>query len=296
MAIVRPAGVECPKWEPESQGSKRCRYYIDPGEMGEEGMCKLPSELLCVEWVRRHGPPEQKEQLLGIRTPPKPAPVDPDAPPPLELQVQQRPPRPPPVIHTPNGELKMAPPRPFDPAKEIDASSLEALELAGVEVELAAPHLDGGITLVPARTGRADRSELTFREAATIRLLVDAFPGCHVTAYRSKATPVNDGRPRGSTRTTGDDDAEWAKRLERTCPGCGAKTNTIRMPDGQLLVTPGPDADGKCTACGAVKRPPTTVTPTMEAGASEERLLMELAAMGTGGPNDPLVEEEDPLS
>ena len=51
-------------------------------------------------------------------------------------------------------------------------------------MELSAPHLDGGITLVPARTGRTDRSEMTFREAALIRLIVDAFPGSFVTAYR----------------------------------------------------------------------------------------------------------------
>lgn len=79
----------------------------------------------------------------------------------------------------------MAPPRPFEPAKEVDQESLEALERAGVEVELSAPHLDGGITLVSARTGRTDRSEMTFREAAVLRLIVDAFPGAHVTAYRA---------------------------------------------------------------------------------------------------------------
>jgi hypothetical protein len=82
----------------------------------------------------------------------------------------------------------MAPPRPYEPAKAIDPASLEALERAGAEVELAAPHLAGTITLVPARTGRLDRAELTFREAAAIRLIVDAFPGAHVTAYRPGPT------------------------------------------------------------------------------------------------------------
>jgi hypothetical protein len=265
MTIPRPAGIECTKWEPESQGSKRCRYYIPPGELSVEGMCKLPSEMLCVEWVRKSGSDEQKSQLLGIRLPPPPStqPIDPDAPPPLELQVQQQPPRPPAVVHTPQGEVRMAPPRPFEPAKEIDASSLEALELAGVEVELSAPHLDGGITLVPARTGRSDRSELTFREASVLRMLVDCFPGAHVTAYRAKVAARTTG-PRADAFGGGvsmDGDEVWTKALEQTCPGCGAKSRPIRMPDGSIIgTTPGPGPDGKCTACGAAKGEPLAGT------------------------------------
>ncbi len=185
MAIIRPASVLCEKWEPVSQGSKACRYYIDPGQLGQEGMCKLPSEFLCVEWVRRYGSEEQK---IALRAPTNSKPggsPDPDAPPPLVLMpTVPRPVRAPAVVRTPQGEIAMAPPRPFEPAKEVDQESLEALERAGVEVELSAPHLDGGITLVSARTGRTDRSEMTFREAALIRLIVDAFPGSFVTAYR----------------------------------------------------------------------------------------------------------------
>ena len=190
MPIIRPANILCEKWEPVSQGSKVCRYYIEPSEFGPEGMCKLPSEFLCVEWVRRHGTEGQKKALThhplpgpgGLKQPP-----DPDAPDPLVLVAP--PPRPPARIRTANGEVQMAPPKPFEPAKEIDPSSLEALERAGVEVELSAPHLDGGVTLVPARTGRSDRSEMTFREAATIRLIVDAFPGAHVVAHRAGPAP-----------------------------------------------------------------------------------------------------------
>jgi hypothetical protein len=189
MTIVRPASILCQKWEPTALGSKRCRYYINPGTIQDEGMCKLPDEFLCVEWVRRNGTDEQKRALAP--TPPTgprgtQSPPDPDAPAPLVLAAQDRPPpRPPARLRTTNGEVQMAQPRPFEPAKEIDPSSLEALEQAGVEVELSAPHLDGGITLVPKRTGRMDRSEITFREAATIRLIVDAFPGAHVVAYRA---------------------------------------------------------------------------------------------------------------
>ncbi|HKM52110.1 MAG TPA: hypothetical protein VJY33_01805 [Isosphaeraceae bacterium] len=193
MPIVRPANILCEKWEPISQGSKVCRYYIEPSELGPEGMCKLPSEFLCVEWVRRHGTEEQKRALTH---PPLPSPggsrqpTDLDAPNPLVLAVQAPlPARPPARIRTAHGELAMAQPKPFEPAKEVDQDGLEALERAGVEVELSAPHLDGGVTLVPARTGRTDRSEMTFREAATIRLIVDAFPGAHVVAYRAGSMP-----------------------------------------------------------------------------------------------------------
>src|SRR5271166_796378 len=98
MSIVRPDSIQCEKWEPTALGGKRCRYYIDPGEIGPEGMCKLPDEFLCVEWVRRYGSVEQKRALAptpptrpGGHTPPP----DPDAPPPLVLQAQDpTPPRP----------------------------------------------------------------------------------------------------------------------------------------------------------------------------------------------------------
>jgi hypothetical protein len=218
MAVVRPADVLCSQWEPTSVGAKACRYYlragapdVDAAQLVQEkrapreaGMCRLPSELLCVEWVRRSGTPAQRaaltarQSMSGEAFSPSPvqggrrspdAPADPDAPPPLVLRAQDPAPARAPVrVAVPGGELAMAPPRPYEPAKAIDPASLEALERAGAEVELAAPHLAGTITLVPARTGRLDRAELTFREAAAIRLIVDAFPGAHVTAYRPGPT------------------------------------------------------------------------------------------------------------
>lgn len=259
MATVRPASILCEKWEPVSQGAKACRYYIEPNELGPEGMCKLPSEFLCVEWVRRFGTNEQRSALRAPSTtqPGGPRAPDPDDPPPLVLAPSvPRPVRAPAVVRTPQGEIAMAPPRPFEPAKEVDQESLEALERAGVEVELSAPHLDGGVTLVPARTGRTDRSELTFREAATVRMLVDAFPGCHVVAYRSRGIAHN-----VRSVTIGhvgapavESDEAWLETLENTCPGCGSRSRSVRLPDGKTLgSTGGPGPDGRCTACGAVK-------------------------------------------
>lgn len=201
MPVPRPPGVQCPKWEPASTGSKRCRYYIDPApeELQDEGLCRLPDEFACVEWVRRFGTDEQ-QAALALRKYPGQPPTDPDAPPPLALAVQERPPPKltlvrPPTPPKPRGEPLVALQGVFEPAKEVDPQGLAALERAGVEVDLAAPHLGEGVTLVPARTGRTDRSELTFREASLIRMLVDCFPGSHVVGYRSVEVGPSDEDP-----------------------------------------------------------------------------------------------------
>jgi hypothetical protein len=201
MPIARPAGVECPKWEPAVLGGKRCRYYIDPrpAESGGQGLCQLPDEFVCVEWSRRFGSEEQRA-ALALRPYPagsRPvAPADPDAPAPLALAVQDRPPPRLTLVRSPGppmprGEPLVARGESFTPAKEVDPRGLEALEQAGAEVDLLAPHLERTVTLVPSRTGRTDRYELTFREAAVLRMVVDCFPGAHVVGYR-RFTPAEE--------------------------------------------------------------------------------------------------------
>ena len=273
MTIPLPSGIECTKWEPASPGAKLCRYYIPPGELEAEGLCKLPSEMLCVEWVRRNGSEAQKDQLLDVRRKPKLSPPipDEDTPAPLVLSAQDPPPpRPPAKLQTTNGMVAMALPRPFEPAKEVDSSSLEALEQAGVEVELSAPHLDGGITLVPARTGRTDRSELTFRECAVIRLLVDAFPGSHVTAYRSNGRVFTESldRPFEEYPLSG-----------TQCSVCG---ELQRSTVGGL----------SCVHGHGGAEPRVFKTPAEQAGVTEQAAEM---AIGTGSKDDTTL-EEDPLS
>jgi len=198
MPVARPPGVQCPKWEPVSLGGKRCRYYIDPSpeELAEEGLCKLPDEFVCVEWVRRFGNDAQRAALAQRPYPaqgPGTPPADPDAPPPLALAVQERPPpkltlvrSPPPPM--PRGEPLVARGGPFVPAKEVDPVGLEALERAGVEVEVRSPHFEHTVTLVPKLTGRTDRCELTFRQGAVLRMIVDCFEGSCVVGYRQFAT------------------------------------------------------------------------------------------------------------
>jgi hypothetical protein len=298
MTIPLPSGIECTKWEPASPGAKLCRYYIPPGEMEAEGLCKLPSELLCVEWVRRNGSEAQKSQLLDVRRKPKSAPPIPDGdtPAPLVLAAQDPlPPRPPPArpparLRTASGDVLLAPPTPFEPAKEIDPSSLEALERAGVEVELSAPHLDGGVTIVPVRTGRTDRSEITWREVATVRLVVDAFPGAHVVAYRAGVVGVTpesslvprNGRPLIDLLDRPFDDCPLAGTH---CSVCGSPQ---RRTSGGLSCIHG--HGGAEPMLGEALRS----TPAEEAGVSEAAYAAEMA-IGTGGPDDPTL-EEDPLS
>jgi hypothetical protein len=91
-------------------------------------------------------------------------------------------------------------PEPFAPAKEIPRDSVEALEAYGVEIELDAKELEGGpVVLVPRLTGRKDRREITFKDAATLRLLVDSFPGARVTAIRTAREVADDaGKERQS--------------------------------------------------------------------------------------------------
>lgn len=82
-------------------------------------------------------------------------------------------------------DVTVAEPSPFSPAKEIDPESIKALEIACDEIVLESSSF-GTIHLVAKATG-LDRHELTFREAATLRLLVDAFPGAQVVRFtRSK--------------------------------------------------------------------------------------------------------------
>lgn len=212
MPVPRPVGVQCPKWEPASTGSKRCRYYIDPApeELQTEGLCRLPDEFACVEWVRRFGTDEQRAALQLRQYPsgksPGASPVDPDAQPPLTLAVQDRPPPRLTLVRSPPSSMPRGEPlvaiqgvAEFVAAQEVDPAGLEALERSGTEVTLEAGYLGGRVTLVPARTGRTDRVELTWRESSVIRMIVDAFPGSRVVGFRNGAegAGLNPGTPLG---------------------------------------------------------------------------------------------------
>jgi len=234
MPIVRPAGIQCAKWEPASTGSKRCRYYIDPSpaESRAEGLCRLPDELLCVEWVRKNGNALQRARL-------SPQPTQPGTPPDLVLAsppvaagppARPAPPAPAPGVSgspwMPIAGAQSAIPSVFEPAKGVDPMGLAALEQAGVEVELEAPHLGGVIALVAARTGRMDRSEITFRECDALRMLLECFPGAHVVGYQPRplaagtASKVESGNRSGTGLPAAEAPAEAYSPAGSRCSVC----------------------------------------------------------------------------
>jgi len=46
--IKPPDGVECQRWRPKKEGSKRCYYYIDGGA------CSLDTYFMCVEFTQKN--------------------------------------------------------------------------------------------------------------------------------------------------------------------------------------------------------------------------------------------------
>lgn len=276
---TRPLDVLCPKWEAASPGSKACRYYLKPREShgplpgtdadlplekegpSSSGLCALPTEMLCVEWVRRKGTHAQQKAIglpaIVVAPPPEPHPgsgndLSASSPGPSGPPVERR------IVRTPFGEATVQMPPAFVPAKGIDPKGLEALEQAGVEVELSAPYLaDGFLAIVAVRTGRTDRPEITFREAATLRLIVDAFPGSHVVGY--KAAP-------GTHMTNGIVSARDVEREFKTYPLTGTRCSECKEPQ---RMTPG----GESCANG-------------HGGASPEDVIDD----------EPKVAEVDPLS
>ncbi len=213
LPVARPDGITCPDWAPREAGKKRCAYYLPPAEIsgGAVGaFCNLPGRFLCTEWEKANptlvsqarAQVEEKKQQIGSSsaenppaTPPTPAAPTTPTPPAPEGQrdlfapavvAPPAPPAPPPRPAPTEARPAAPAPQPYRPAKEIPSADLEALERLGIEVCLAAKPLNRDVWLVPARTGRSDRFELTFREAATLRLITDAFPGARVTALLTR--------------------------------------------------------------------------------------------------------------
>ncbi|MFZ5787212.1 MAG: hypothetical protein ACOY3Y_12285 [Acidobacteriota bacterium] len=182
IAVRQPSVYECAKYRP-LPGSKRCQHYL------EGGSCALPDEFMCIEWLKANGqkvaPPAPRTEAPPPKDPPpaaKPndrardlfgAPVSPPAPKayPKKKPEPARSPSPP----TP-GEV--APGEPIARIPDEDIASFKAL---GVEVCLTSEGI-GDVWLVPDYTGR-ERKEISVEHAATLRLVVDAFPGAKVTAF-----------------------------------------------------------------------------------------------------------------
>jgi hypothetical protein len=114
----------------------------------------------------------------------------------------------------------------YVPAKEIAPEALDDLEQSRAVAVLDVPAAAGQqVVLVPELTGAKDRLEITYRQAATIRMLVDVFPGAQVVFFgRSEETgPVVSA---AAVDTTLDLDPD-ATRVW-ICPHCGNIADPMR--------------------------------------------------------------------
>lgn len=176
-AAERPAGITCENY---SKGDgKRCAHYV------AGGACALPTEFMCVEWLKHNGP--------------APAP-NPTEPPKVVLQPLGRDlfGNPVPVVVEPPRAKPEAPaplprPTPTEPVVDVDqlrgftSDDIESFKALGVEVKLESEAY-GEIWLVPAYTG-ADRREITPEHVATLARVISVFPGARVVAFHKPPKP-----------------------------------------------------------------------------------------------------------
>jgi hypothetical protein len=160
--------IECPKYE-ALRNSKRCANFVDGGA------CALPEELMCIEWLRANGHPVPSPT-------PAPAPKLFQLTPPKATAASSLRPAvaaPPRYLHTESADRR--------PVEPLPADQLQAFKGLGVEVQL---DVSGAhVHLVPRYTGQ-DRIELSVEHAATLRLLLDSFPGARVVGFgRSNPLP-----------------------------------------------------------------------------------------------------------
>jgi len=148
-------GYTCPDYDPVP-GGKRCRSYLDGGA------CALPTEFMCVEWLRANGQP-----VPAPRTPAapvgRPLPMAPAAPTAARRAPAQRR-----ACDTPDPVI----------LRRLTDDDVSAFKARGVEVCVSTDEL-GDLWLVPDYTG-AERKELSIHDAATLAAVCIAFPGARV--------------------------------------------------------------------------------------------------------------------
>ena len=143
--------TNCPRYQPRA-GSKRCEHYLDGGA------CALATEFMCVEWLKanRHLVPQDHPSHGSMPAPP--------------------------VLLSGVASPAPEPAQARTPITQEEIASFKAL---GVELCLDLGEA-GPVWLVPHYTSQA-RKEITPEHAATLRLLLDAFPGARIAAFE-KAT------------------------------------------------------------------------------------------------------------
>jgi hypothetical protein len=175
----RKPNIDCPKYQPRA-GSKRCEHYLDGGA------CALATEFMCVEWLKRNGRAVPQDHPSQGATPAQPA-----------FLPGLAPPAPAPARATPRPDVSAAnvpsvstaePPPVRAPARApITQEEIASFKALGVELRLDLDEV-GPVWLVPRYTGQ-ERKEITPEHAATLRLLLDAFPGARIGAFETANLP-----------------------------------------------------------------------------------------------------------
>jgi hypothetical protein len=163
--------IDCPKYQPRAS-SKRCEHYLDGGA------CALATEFMCVEWLKRNGRAVPQDHPSHGATPAQPG-FLPGLAPPAATRATPAPEVAParvPFVPTVEPSPVRSPAR--APITHEEIASFKAL---GVELCLDLGEA-GPVWLVPRYTGQA-RKEITPEHAATLRLLLDAFPGARLAAF-----------------------------------------------------------------------------------------------------------------
>jgi hypothetical protein len=221
-----PPGVTCPDWTLKEEGSKRCLYFLTGGA------CELPTHLMCVEWLKVNAHlvasspvvvPEPPSALAALVTPaqaapPPPAPYVPGAP--LQLAPYEAPP---PRKPSKAKAVAMAahraalgdaladtlvPAEPYDLPPSVTDAEVASLSAIVEEVHL---HAELGDLVMVRHYSDAPRQEISFRDAATLRNIVEVFPGARVVKITKPVAIDVDAIAR----------AGWASPVrERRCSVC----------------------------------------------------------------------------
>ncbi len=169
------SGIDCPKYLPLS-GSKRCQHYLDGGA------CALATEFMCVEWLKRNGRAVPQDHPSHGATPEQPG-FLPGLAPPAPARATRAPDAS--AASVPSVSTAEPPPVNAHARAPITPEELASFKALGVELCLDLGEA-GPVWLVPRYTGQS-RKEITPEHAATLRLLLDAFPGARIAAFERAA-------------------------------------------------------------------------------------------------------------
>lgn len=158
--------ITCEKYEKASDDNRRCTHY------GKGGRCKLPTEFMCVEWLKLNANKknkEDKDNRIELEIP-------------SDKKVEE------------NKDVKLERPRVViaRTGKNIQPyiipeEEIKKLKLKGMEVRLSADEFDEDVWIVPEETSQSDkRLEITYDDAATLCTILSVFPDSKVVRLRRK--------------------------------------------------------------------------------------------------------------